>query len=54
MGNKDSDLIEGKQDVKSSNGMTPNANFIYTSKNMLSKVNYFTNLLGDAQAIFPH
>lgn len=29
MGNKDIDLIEGKQDVKSSTGMTPNAIFIY-------------------------
>lgn len=41
MGNKDIGLIEGKQDVKSSTGMTPNAIFIYLFKNVLSIVNYF-------------
>lgn len=50
MGNKDIDLIEGKQDVKSSTGMTPNAIFIYIFKNVLSKVNYFTKLLGDVHS----
>lgn len=41
MGNKDIDLIEGKQEVKSSTGMTPNAIFIYIFKNVWSIVNYF-------------